>query len=99
AIRSSCLQLKGIYNNQINERGCNNVRIKDVKFQNAKAQLPNYSGGYAITSWLGGADNVVMEDLEFENIGQSDLGIFEGFNWSVNKTVSKRTGYSIVNCE
>lgn len=75
-----------------------NVILERIRIKNAKTILPSFSGGYGITSW-GNASNVTINDIEFENIGQSDLGIFEGSNWYVTNVKSKNCGYMVVNIE
>jgi len=75
-----------------------NVLIERVKVSNAKTILPVFSGGYGITSW-GKAVNVNINDIEFENIGQSDLGIFEGEDWYITNVKSNNCGYIVINIE
>ena len=75
-----------------------NILIERIRIKNAKTILPVFSGGYGITSW-GNAVNVTINDVEFENIGQSDLGIFEGKDWYVTNIKSSNCGYIVINIE
>lgn len=89
--RTSGIQLRGV---------SKSINIENVKVKNAKLFNPFvFSGGYAIVSWHGGADDVTLSNLQFDNNGQSDLGIFEGQDWNVHTIKCKNTGYMPVNIE
>jgi len=82
-----------------NRHAVSNATYKRLRIKNAKTVTPNFSGGYGITFWHGGCDNVTIDDIEFENIGQSDLGLFEMENWTVRNIKSKNCGYMVINVE
>lgn len=77
--------------------GTDNLKIENVKFSNA-FDTP-YLGGFGIVAWYGGAKNVTINNVVFDRIMQSDLGLFEGENWNVNGMLSTNNGYMPINIE
>ena len=88
-----------IFRNSILElrENSENININDVKFINAFDT--GAFGGFGIVSWYGGANNVTIKNVQFDNIGQSDLGLFEGQEWDINGLFSTNNNYMAINIE
>lgn len=57
------------------------------------------SGGYGIVIWNGGGNYGRIANCHFEDIGQSDIGLFEGTDWVITNCTSINNGYYPINVE